>query len=239
MERLDKLIALQANMTRSEAQRLIRAGKVTVDGAACRNPAAKLDPQSQRAALGGRPIAYKEHLYLMLNKPAGLLCVSRDPRAPTVVDLVPEPLRRRGLFPAGRLDRGTHGLVLLTDDGEFAHRILSPKSGVYKRYQAIVDGPVDNAAIEAFRRGTSLEDGTRCLPADLRILTDGDNPLAEIRICEGRFHQIKRMFASVGRKVLWLKRFSIGGLELDPALQEGECRELTGWEKDSVLPKGV
>lgn len=238
MERLDKLVALQANMTRSEAQRVIRAGKVSVDGAACRNPAEKLDPQTQSVALAGRPIAYKEHLYLMLNKPPGLLCVSRDPRAPTVVDLVPEPLRRRGLFPAGRLDKDTHGLVLLTDDGEFAHRILSPKHAVYKRYQAIVDGPVGEKEIEAFRLGTSLDDGTRCLPAELRILTKGANPLTEIRICEGRFHQIKRMFASVGRKVLWLKRFSIGGLELDPALQEGECRELTDEEKASVLPEG-
>lgn len=239
MERLDKLIALQANMTRSEAQRLIRAGKVTVDGAACRNPAAKLDPQSQRAALGGGRSPIRNICTSCLTSPPAFSAYPGIPAPPRWWIWCRSLSGGGALFPAGRLDRDTHGLVLLTDDGEFAHRILSPKSGVYKRYQAIVDGPVDNAAIEAFRRGTSLEDGTRCLPADLRILTDGDNPLAEIRICEGRFHQIKRMFASVGRKVLWLKRFSIGGLELDPALQEGECRELTGWEKDSVLPKGV
>ena len=171
----------------------------------------------------------------MLNKPPGILCVSRDPKARTVVDLLPEPLRRKGLFPAGRLDKDTVGLVLLTDDGDYAHRILSPKKQIEKCYHARVDGPILPEHIEAFRNGTSLEDGTVCRPAGLRILEDGGNPLAEVLITEGRYHQVKRMFMSVNRQVLWLKRVSIGGLLLDGRLAEGESRELTETEKEAVF----
>ena len=139
------------------------------------------------------------------------------------------------MFPAGRLDKDTHGLVLLTDDGDYAHRMLSPKKAIFKRYQAVLDGSADDRHVALFHEGTSLEDGTRCLPAKLTILRAGDRPLVEVEICEGKYHQIKRMFEAVGRKVLWLKRYAIGGLVLDPSLPEEKCRELTPEETASVF----
>lgn len=234
-ERLDKLLASQGLGTRSEVQKLIRSGQVRVDGCICRQPAQKVDGHVQRIEAAGRPVGYKQHLYIMLNKPAGLLCVSRDPKAPTVMDLLPAALQRRGLFPAGRLDKDTVGLVLITDDGDFAHRMLSPKALIYKRYQAVIDGSVTQAHVAAFAAGTSLSDGTRCLPAGLRILQEGEHPLVEICIAEGKYHQIKRMFQALGRQVLWLKRVSMGSLKLDGTLAEGMCRELTEEEKTAVF----
>ncbi len=235
MERLDKLVASQGGVTRSEAQRLIRSGRVKVDGAVCRSPAEKADAARCILDIAGRSVVCKPFVYIMMNKPAGLLCVSRDPRAPTVMELLPPELRRRGLFPAGRLDKDTVGLVFITDDGAFAHRMLSPRHKIVKRYHALLDGPVTDADAAAFAQGTSLEDGTRCLPAELRILEEGERPLVEIAISEGKYHQIKRMCQSVGRKVLWLKRISMGGLILDSHLPEGGCREITAEEKASVF----
>ena len=230
MERLDKLLASQGLGTRSEVQKLIRGGGVTVDGAAVRDPSAKCDPEKQALTVGGRPLGYKKHLYVMLNKPAGILCVSRDPKAATVVDLLPPALRRRGMFPAGRLDKDTHGLVLLTDDGDYAHRMLSPKKAIFKRYQAVLDGPADDRHVALFHEGTSLEDGTRCLPAKLTILRAGDRPLVEVEICEGKYHQIKRMLAARGKPVVYLKRLTMGPLMLDPVLERGEWRPLSAEE---------
>lgn len=235
LERLDKLLASQGVASRSDAGRMIRAGRVRVDGRVCRSPAEKADGDLQDIRLDGAPLSYSRHVYIMLNKPPGLLCVSRDPQAATVMDLLPPALRRPGLFPAGRLDKDTVGLVLITDDGDFAHRLLSPRRHVDKRYLARLDGPVTREHIERFAAGTSLEDGTRCLPAFLRVAEDGAEPLAEISIQEGKYHQIKRMFLSVNRKVLWLKRISMGGLELDPTLPEGACRLLSAAEKEAVL----
>ena len=235
VQRLDKLVASQGSWSRSDAQRCIRSGAVTVDGSVCRDPSAKVDPDGRQITVAGRLLRYRQYQYIMLNKPPGILCVSRDPKARTVVDLVPEPLRRKGLFPAGRLDKDTVGLVLLTDDGDYAHRVLSPRKQIAKRYHARVDGAVLPEHIDAFRRGTRLEDGTLCRPAGLRVLKEGGNPLTEVVITEGRYHQIKRMFAALGLRVLWLKRVSIGGLVLDRRLEEGECRELTETEKEAVF----
>jgi 16S rRNA pseudouridine516 synthase len=235
MERLDKFLCSQVNLTRSEAGRAIRCGRVTVDGAVCRDPAKKLDPEKQIITVDGRALGYARHVYLMLNKPAGILCVSRDPKARTVVDLLPEEYRRRGLFPAGRLDKDTHGLVLITDDGAFAHELLSPRRHVPKRYRAVLDCPLDEAAAQAFRAGPTLEDGTKCLPAQVKVLERGETPLVEVIIYEGKYHQIKRMFAAVGCHVTWLKRYAMGGLVLDEDLPEGQCRPLTEAEKLGVL----
>lgn len=234
MERLDKWLCSQTTVTRSEAGRLIRAGCVTVDGQVCRSPAQKVEPAAQ-VMLNGRALTYERHVYWMLNKPAGILCVSRDPKVQTVVDLLPEEARRRGIFPAGRLDKDTHGLVLLTDDGAFAHAMLSPRRHVSKRYHAVLDKPLDDVAAEAFRAGPLLADGTQCLPAQLRVLQDNDRPLVEVVLYEGKFHQIKRMFAAVGRHVEWLKRVAIGGLVLDETLPEGQVRPLTEAEKLSIF----
>lgn len=235
LQRLDKVLSSQGKATRRESQQLIRSGKVTVNGRVCRDPSEKVDPDTSEMTLNGQQLRYRQNLYIMMNKPAGLLCVSRDPKAPTVIDLLPGDLRRAGLFPAGRLDKDTVGLVIITDDGDFAHRMLAPKKDIVKRYQAIIDAPVGNEEISAFASGTSLEDGTVCRPAQLTILEDKAQPLVEIAITEGRYHQIKRMFHAVNRKVLWLKRVSIGGLPLDGDLREGECREITLSEKASIF----
>ncbi|MBR2338411.1 MAG: rRNA pseudouridine synthase [Clostridia bacterium] len=227
LQRLDKLIASQGTMSRSETTRLIRSGQVTVDGVVCRDPAAKYDGDVCCITVAGKPLDYQQFVYLMMNKPAGVLCVSRDPRVETVVDLLPPEQKRKGLFPAGRLDKDTVGLVILTDDGDFAHRMLAPKKHVSKCYHVRLDGPITQADIEAFQSGITLADGTPCRPAELRLLEGGDEPLAEIIITEGRYHQIKRMFGTRGLGVTWLKRVSIGRLQLDPRLAEGESRWLT------------
>lgn len=239
MERLDKLLCSQGTLTRSEAGRLIRGGRVTVDGAVCRQASQKLDPAAHTVAVDGKPLGYAEYVYFMLNKPAGILCVSRDKKVPTVMDLLPQEYRRRGLFPAGRLDKDTHGLVLITDDGDFAHRMLSPRHHIPKTYLARLDKPLSEEMAQQFRAGPTLADGTACQPAHLTVLEAGDNPLAEVVIYEGKYHQIKRMFAAVGCHVEWLKRIKMGGLALDESLAEGECRPLTEQEKLSILTENV
>ncbi len=225
-QRLDKFIASQGTLSRSETVRLIRSGQVTVNGSVCHDAARKVE-ETDAITVGGTPLTYQRFVYLMMNKPAGILCVSRDPKAPTVLDLVPPALRRKGLFPAGRLDKDTVGLVLLTDDGEFAHRLLAPKKEIVKRYLVRLDGPLTEEHCRLFAGEIILADGTRCRPASLNILEDGEQPLAEIGITEGRYHQIKRMFGTIDRGVVWLKRLSMGPLVLDSALKEGETRPLS------------
>lgn len=236
MERLDKFLCSQSNLTRSEAGRAIRSGRVTVDGAVCRQAAQKINPDTQTVAVDGKAVGYAEYVYWMLNKPAGILCVSRDPKAPTVVDLLPPDARRKGLFPAGRLDKDTHGMVLITDDGDFAHRMLSPRHHIPKTYHARLDKPMPPDTPQRFAAGITLGDGEECKPAQVRLLEEGEAPLVEIVLVEGKYHQIKRMFAAVGCHVDWLKRVKMGDLPLDESLAEGECRLLTAEEKDSILP---
>ena len=236
MERLDKFLCSQSNLTRSEAGRAIRSGRVTVDGAVCRQAAQKINPDTQTVAVDGKAVGYAEFVYWMLNKPAGILCVSRDPKAPTVVDLLPPDARRKGLFPAGRLDKDTHGMVLITDDGDFAHRMLSPRHHIPKTYHARLDKPMPPDTPQRFAAGITLGDGEECKPAQVRLLEEGEAPLVEVVLVEGKYHQIKRMFAAVGCHVDWLKRVKMGDLPLDESLAEGECRLLTAEEKDSILP---
>ena len=236
MERLDKFLCSQSNLTRSEAGRAIRLGRVTVDGTVCRQAAQKINPDKQKVAVDGKAVGYAEFVYWMLNKPAGILCVSRDPKAPTVVDLLPPDARRKGLFPAGRLDKDTHGMVLITDDGDFAHRMLSPRHHIPKTYHARLDKPMPADTPARFAAGMELGNGEECKPAQVRLLEEGENPLVEIILVEGKYHQIKRMFAAVGCHVDWLKRVKMGDLPLDESLAEGECRLLTAEEKDSILP---
>lgn len=232
VQRLDKLIASQGTRSRSETVRLIRSGQVTVNGAVCRDPAAKYDADTCCVTVAGESLCYRQFVYIMMNKPAGILCVSRDPKVRTVVDLLPESMKRKNLFPAGRLDKDTVGLVLLTDDGDLAHRILAPKRGILKRYQVRLDASLTEEHCRAFAEGITLADGTRCRPAKLIVLENGEQPLAEVRITEGRYHQIKRMFGVLDRGVVWLKRISIGNVVLDPSLAEGESRFLTDEERE-------
>lgn len=232
-QRLDKWIASQGMGSRSETVRLIRSGQVTVEGAVCRDPARKIE-ESCAVTVAGQPLVYRRFVYLMMNKPAGILCVSRDPRAETVLDLLPPELRRKGLFPAGRLDKDTVGLVLLTDNGDFAHRLLAPKKEIVKRYAARLDGAITPEHCRVFAQGVVLADGTPCRPAQLLVREDGAQPLVEIAITEGRYHQIKRMFGTVDRGVMWLKRLSMGPLQLDPDLPEGAARPLTEQEYQNL-----
>ena len=180
MQRIDKLLASQGLGSRREVGMMLRAGRVTVDGKAVRSGETKIDAELQTVALDGNEIRYRKFLYLMMNKPAGVISASNDPKAKTVVDMVPPALYRRGLFPAGRLDKDTTGLLILTDDGDFAHRMLSPKKGVYKLYEAVIDGPVTEREVEAFRQGIVFADGTVCMPAGLCVLRGGENPLVRV-----------------------------------------------------------
>lgn len=234
MERIDKLISSQGKYTRSEVKKLIREGRVTVDGKTVTRPETKADADSQVIAVDGETLGYKKHLYIMLNKPKGVISASRDGRETTVVDLVPVALQRNGLFPAGRLDGDTTGFVLITDDGDFAHRILSPKNHIQKTYHAELAEEITEETIAAFRNGVELSDGTLCLEAELRSLGGRQ---AEIKICEGKYHQVKRMFAALGNKVLALKRTAMGNLPLDESLAPGECRELTREELAQIEGK--
>ena len=237
LQRLDKFLTSQGVCTRSEAGKLCRRGRVTVDGKAVTDPSQKVDPDTAAIALDGRALTYKEHLYIMMNQPAGILCVSRDPKARTVLDLLPPELCRRGLFPAGRLDKDTTGFVFITDDGDLAHRMLAPKSHVPKRYEVRLDAPLAADAVALFAAGVTLEDGSLCAPSKLQQLSGGDQPLWEITITEGKYHQIKRMFGTLQHKVLGLHRTTIGNLSLDPSLAPGECREMTAAEVASALEK--
>ncbi len=226
LQRLDKYICSQTMQSRRQADGSIRRGRVTVDGEVCKDPSRKIDPDTTKVCVDGNMLTYAKFVYYMLHKPAGILCVSRDPKAKTVVDLLKPADRRKDIFPAGRLDKDTTGLVLLTDDGDLAHRILAPKNHIMKRYHAVLDGPIEDKHIAAFKNGITLADGTPCLPADLTVLENGENPLVEITICEGKYHQIKRMFGVIDRGVNRLKRLSMGGLQLDENLKECEYRSL-------------
>lgn len=234
LERLDKFLSNQNICSRKEAAGLVKKGAVTIGGVPAARADIKIDPQLDRVCVQGREILYSRHLYLMMNKPEGVLCATEDTRAPTVLDLVPPEWRRRGLAPAGRLDKNTTGLLVLTDDGEFTHRMLAPKSHVYKVYEARLDGAVTEEDISSFAAG--IETATaKFLPAQLWLPEEGDPHRALVRIREGKFHQVKRMFAYCGKQVLSLRRISIGGLELDPGLAGGSCRELDPTEIDKIF----
>ena len=223
-ERLDKVLAGQSTWSRREVRDWIKGGLVTVNGAPVRDPGQKIIQETDRVAVKGREITLRRNLYLIMDKPAGVVSASRDDGCPTVVDLVPPELKRPGLFPAGRLDKDTTGMVIITDDGALAHRILSPKSHVPKVYLAHIDSFITNAMIQGFAQGIPVGEEGVTLPAELVAL---DLDLARVTLREGMYHQIKRMFASYGAKVLELRRVSMGGLVLDGTLGPGGCRELT------------
>lgn len=232
--RLDKLLSECGVASRKEIRQLIRSGRVSVDGAAAASPEMKLDPYKALVCLDGTKIEYAKYHYYMMNKPAGVLSATDDGRQKTVLDLVTPEMRTIGLFPVGRLDKDTTGLLLLTNDGEFAHRVISPRSGIVKVYHARTEAPVDEADITAFKEGLTLGDGTKCLPAGLKLLPDGS---CLVEVMEGKYHQVKRMLSSRGKPVTELKRLSIGGLKLDKALLPGGFRALEENELCSVMKK--
>ena len=234
-ERLDKILVSQGIGSRKEVQPLIRRGNVTVDGVVVRAVDFKVDPVQAEIQYNGAPLNFQRFVYFMLHKPAGVVSASRDPKEPTVVDLMPEHVRHRDLFPAGRLDKDTWGLLIITDDGDFAHRMLAPKNEIYKHYEAVVRDPVTQEDIDAFADGVVFADGTVCRKAGLQILQPGEHPRVEVRIHEGKYHQVKKMFLARGNEVLQLKRTRIGELSLDPNLAPGECRALTKEEVKQVF----
>ena len=226
MMRLDKYLSNMGKGTRSEIKKLIRQGAVTVDGVPAKSPEMKIDEERQTVCLHGVSVAYEAHAYYMLYKPAGYVSASRDPREKTVVDLL-SGVKKDGLFPAGRLDKDTEGLLLITDDGELAHNLLSPRKHVDKVYEAVIDGVVDEDDIKRFKEGIDIGDEKPALPAELVILEAGIPSRIRLTIREGRFHQVKRMFQAVGKPVMYLKRISLGSLILDESLSPGEYRKLT------------
>lgn len=236
MERLDKIIASQGKYSRSEVKKLVKSGVVHVNGSVVRSSDIKCDVAVDEITVDGVSLNYKKHIYIMLNKPKGVISATEDATQKTVIDLVPPELKRAGLFPAGRLDGDTTGFVLVTDDGDFAHRILSPKNHIMKTYHATLQRVLTDEDIIKFKEGLTLGDGTKCLEAHVRMLPCTDN-VAEVIICEGKYHQVKRMFASLGNKVLELRRVKMGELSLDESLPEGGCRELTDSEIELISRK--
>ena len=228
MERIDKILALHNYGSRKEVGGLIRSGAVTVNGAPVKKPDLKIDPERDEVRVSGERAVLRRRVVLMMHKPAGILSATEDRRQKTVVDLLPEELQRRGLFPVGRLDKDTTGLLILTDDGAMAHELLSPKKHVDKVYLARVEGKIDASDVDALARGMELSDGLKCLPAGLEPLEDGSRCLVTLR--EGKYHQVKRMLAARGKPVLELKRLSMGGLALDEALEPGQWRFLEAAE---------
>lgn len=222
MQRLDKILSDAGIGTRSELRGMIRAGRVCVDGVAARRPEEKFDEKTVRLTIDGAPVEKRRTVLLMLHKPAGYVTSTDDPGGPSVLELIPERFRRFDVMPVGRLDKATEGLLLFTNDGVLAHRLISPRTGVWKRYYAEHEGAADEADVRAFEAGMTLADGTRCLPARLTPLGAGRS-CVEIR--EGKYHQVRRMLAARGMPVTYLRREAEGPLELG-ALARGEVTEL-------------
>ena len=233
-ERLDKLIASQGLLSRNDVKTMVKRGEVSVNGAIVKDSSIKVSYEDD-IKIKGESLSQTEYVYIMLNKPKGVVSASEDKRDKTVVDILPDELKRKNLFPAGRLDKDTTGFSLITDDGDFAHRILSPSRHVDKTYIATVSDKIDFAkAKKAFSDGVVLGDGTVLLSAQLELIEENENQVFKVVIKEGKYHQIKRMFASLGTTVIELKRIAIGGLALDFSLKEGEARVITEEELEMI-----
>ena len=236
LKRIDKLIALNCNVSRKDARKLIKDAAVTVNSRVCLRAEELVDPDVDDISVKGYNFTAKDHVYIMLNKPQGVISATTDPKKKTVIDIIPDELKRKSLFPAGRLDRDTTGLLIITDDGAFAHKIMSPAHHVYKTYQAVLSFPIDENDIKKLEDGITLGDSTECLPAKVKSFTTQDGlPAAEIKIREGKYHQVKRMFHALGNNVEQLRRIQIGSLKLDFSLAEGESRELSDKELELVF----
>lgn len=233
--RLDKFFSSQELLSRKEIKPYIKKGLIKVNGSPAKSPDQRIDAGSDVITLNGETIEYKPYIYIMLNKPQGVVSATDDKINRTVLDLVPDELMRTGLFPAGRLDKDTEGFVLLTNDGNFAHEILSPKHHIEKAYIVKLDGNLSDSDKKKIENGITLADGTLCQKAKINLLENGEKSTVEIIICEGKYHQIKRMFGVVGLGVDYLKRTRMGGVILDPNLPLGECREMLHKEVQEIL----
>jgi 16S rRNA pseudouridine516 synthase len=242
--RLDKLLAHMGFGSRSELKRLAKSGDIRVNGKAVKDSGLQVDPAVDRITVHDDEVRYREFVYLMLHKPPGVVSATEDSRDRTVIDLLSDEYKAFEPFPVGRLDKDTEGLLLLTNDGKLAHNLLSPRKHVPKTYYAHVAGSVGEDDIRAFEAGVTLDDGYTTLPAQLHIVqpaVDNGDGLTriELTITEGKFHQVKRMFEAVGKKVVYLKRLSMGPLKLDPELPIGSARELTEAELEALQAHGT
>ena len=229
--RLDKYLSEMGAGTRSELKKAVRAGRVTVNGVKARDASMHVE-EGDEIFMDGERVAYEQFVYYLMNKPAGVISATEDTRDRTVLDLL-EGQQRKGLFPVGRLDRDTEGLLLITNNGELAHRLLSPKNHVDKVYFARLDAPVGETERRMFAEGLRVDETFTAMPAELEVLDPGNEVKVTIR--EGKFHQIKRMFEAVGREVLYLKRLSMGPLALDGSLPPGAYRRLTEEEESAII----
>lgn len=235
--RLDRFFSSQEILSRKDVRTALKTGRITVNGAVVKKADLQIDAEADQVLLDGKAVLYEPYVYLMLNKPKGVVSATDDKTHTTVLDLVPPELFRSDLFPAGRLDKDTTGFVLLTNDGDFAHRILAPGSHVEKHYEVQIDGRLTEREEDIIRNGAVLADGYECMPCELTLLIDADRPTYEIVLHEGKYHQIKRMFGTVQRGVVDLKRIQIGGLFLDEKLPEGACRKIVHKELGLILCK--
>lgn len=233
-QRLDKILGNSGFGSRKDVKHLIKQGLVWIDGSIAKDPGIQVNTEASAIVIDGSPLNYKKHIYIMMNKPQGVISATYDGRHKTVINLLPLEYKNIELFPAGRLDIDTEGFILLTNDGDFAHEILAPKKHIPKTYFARIDGKVGRDDAEKFKQGVVLEDGYRCLPAELRVLESGEKSEIELTIYEGKFHQVKRMFEAVGKRVTYLKRTAMGGLKLDKMLELGQCREITDEELKDI-----
>ena len=235
--RLDKLLANMGYGTRKEVKVLLKQKAVTVDGDVVKDSAMHVDPEKQNVSVLGERVEYVEFIYVMMNKPPGVISATEDKFDQTVIDLLDPYFQNFEPFPVGRLDKDTEGLLLITNDGTLTHNLLSPKKHVPKWYYAKIDGVVTESDIEAFAQGVTLDDGYHTKPGELKILASGEQSEIELMIQEGKFHQVKRMFEAVGKTVTYLKRLSMGPLALDEELALGDYRELTKEELQSLLER--
>ncbi|MEE0059397.1 MAG: pseudouridine synthase [Acutalibacteraceae bacterium] len=222
LERLDKLLAQQGVLSRSEVKKAILRGRVAVNGAVEKSYSRKINTDTDTVTLDNNEISFEKYIYLIMNKPAGVVCATQDKKEKTVIDIIPDEYKRKDLFPVGRLDKDTEGLLMITNDGDFAHRVTSPNKKVYKTYHAIIDSPINDDDIKAFENGIVFKDGTVCKKAFLQVVDTKKDYTVEVKICEGMFHQVKKMLLVRGKQVLFLKRIAIGKLFLPVDLHNGD-----------------
>ena len=231
--RLDKFLSNKNIASRKDVSVYIRKGRVLVDGLVQKNASTKIDPQNCKISFDGEVLSYEKYIYIMMNKPKGVLSATRDNKSNTVLQIIPQDLFRKNLFPVGRLDKDTTGLLIITNDGDFSHKVLAPKSHIYKEYKASLDIDLDEKDILDFEKGIQTG-GNNFLPAVLRI-DENDKKIGYVKIREGKFHQVKRMFKACGKTVIDLERLCMGELKLDKALKEGECRQMTSEDLDRIF----
>lgn len=234
-ERLDKVLANMGYGTRKEVKAITKSGEVTVNGIMIKDSSTHVDPDNDEIIIAGEKVNYRKYIYLMMHKPPGVISATEDKNLETVIDILEPEDVVFNPAPVGRLDKDTEGLLLITNDGELNHKLLSPKKHVPKKYYADIQGKVVEKDIEEFKNGVVLEDGYKTLPAELTILESGEKSKIEVIIYEGKYHQVKRMFQSVGKEVIYLKRLEMGPLLLDEDLELGQYRELTDEEVEMLF----